>query len=269
MAEYQGLGRVIAPVKNAQERSQDPAVVVEGLSRSFSGRVVLDDLNLIIGRGEFVALLGPSGTGKSTFLRILAGLDHDATGRVIVPRKRAVMFQDARLLPWRSVWHNIVLGIADASSAAPDRVLAEVGLHGSFAKRWPNTLSGGEAQRVALARALMREPDLLLLDEPFGALDALTRIRMQELLAQVHVRHNAAVLLVTHDVEEAILLADRVAVLSQGKFTSDVRVDLAKPRSRSDPQVVALRQALLKDLGVAQQNPHEQMLGVKSKRSIG
>ncbi len=259
---------MIAPAQEEQERSQGPAVVVEALRRSFSGHVVLDGLNLTIGRGEFVALLGRSGTGKSTLLRVLAGLDTDATGRIVVPRKRAVMFQDARLLPWRNVWRNIVLGLDGVSAAVSKRVLTEVGLDSSFAKRWPNTLSGGEAQRVALARALIREPDLLLLDEPFGALDALTRMRMQDLLAQVHVLHNSAVLLVTHEVEEAILLADRVLVLSHGVFTSDVRVDLPRPRSRSDPRVVALRHELLKDLGVAQEDAPSQPSKPKSKRYI-
>jgi len=229
---------------------REAAVRVSGLTRSFGAKTVIAGLDLEIRRGEFLALLGPSGTGKSTLLRILAGLDSAATGTVAVPRQRAVMFQDPRLLPWRRVWQNIVLGLAGVGRSVAETMLEEVGLPPSFAGRWPATLSGGEAQRVALARALIREPDLLLLDEPFGALDALTRIRMQDLLREVHRKHDAAVLLVTHDVEEAILLADRVIVLSDGALRADVRIDQPRPRSRASATVVQLRQRLLAELGV-------------------
>lgn len=227
-----------------------PAIVnVSGLRRVFGERAVLDGLNLRIYRGEFVAMLGASGTGKSTFLRVLAGLDRGATGIVTVPRKRAVMFQDARLLPWLRVRDNMMLGL-DRVFSALEEMLDEVGLDRGFAQHWPKTLSGGEAQRVSLARALMRHPELLLLDEPFGALDALTRIRMQELLARLHAQHQSAVLLVTHDVEEAIILADRVIVLKGGGILTDVRVPLPRPRDRSSPEIVELRGRLLRDLGV-------------------
>lgn len=227
------------------------AVQAENICRSFSERIVLDHIDLTVKRGEFVAILGPSGTGKSTLLRILAGLDVNASGHLIVPERRAMMFQEPRLLPWKRVVDNINLGRSACSRQSILPILKEVGLSDDFANRWPVNLSGGEAQRVALARALVREPDLLLLDEPFGALDALTRIRMQVLLGQVHRRHRAAVLLVTHDVEEAILLADRIIILADGRFKTDVRTDLPAGRHRSDPRVVALRKQFLGDLGVA------------------
>ena len=166
--------------------------------------------------GEFVALLGRSGSGKSTFLRALGALDGDVEGILRVPERRAIVFQDPRLLPWQRVLTNVTVGLPATSAVRKQALdaLAEVSL-ADKAKVWPRTLSGGEAQRVALARALVREPELLLLDEPFGALDALTRIRMHGLLQDLCRRHTPAVLLVTHDVDEAILLADRVVVLDR------------------------------------------------------
>jgi sulfonate transport system ATP-binding protein len=220
------------------------------IRRAFGDRVVLDDVNIELRGGEFVALLGRSGSGKSTLLRALAGLDDGIEGHAVVPERRAVVFQDARLLPWARVLENVTLGLRGPDVRDRGRAaLLEVELEG-HERDWPKTLSGGEAQRVALARALVREPALLLLDEPFGALDALTRIRMHALLAQLCARHQPAVLLVTHDVDEAILLADRVAVLSDGRISLDARVDVARPRLRSDPTFIALRSRLLAELGV-------------------
>jgi sulfonate transport system ATP-binding protein len=228
----------------------DAAVVVRDLTRSFGPRNVLRGIDLDIRRREFVALLGRSGSGKSTILRTLAGLDPGASGEVFVPASRSVVYQDPRLLPWAKVLNNVVLGLegrgADARGQA---ALAEVGLRG-HEDDWPKTLSGGEAQRVALARALVREPGLLLLDEPFGALDALTRIRMHALVVRLCRSHHPAVLLVTHDVDEAILLADRLLVLTDGRLSLDVPVDLASPRLRSDPAFGRLRSRLLAELGV-------------------
>jgi sulfonate transport system ATP-binding protein len=179
------------------------AVRVQGLTRSFDGRAVLDNLQLDLRSGEFVALLGHSGSGKSTLLRILAGLDRDIKGTVLVPRRKAVAFQAPRLTPWKKVWRNVLLGLpGKPERAVAEKALTEVDLtHRSAA--WPRTLSGGEAQRASLARALVREPDLLLLDEPFGSLDAPTRIKAQRLLGELWQRRGCAVLLVTHDVEEA------------------------------------------------------------------
>jgi sulfonate transport system ATP-binding protein len=226
------------------------AVRVGNLVRQFGDRRILDGLDLAIAPGEFVALPGASGCGKSTLLRILADLDHDFTGDVVVPVRRAVAFQVPRLMPWKKVWRNVVLGLP----GAPDRAraiaaLEEVGLR-HRADVWPKVLSGGEAQRASLARSLVREPDLLLLDEPFAALDALTRIKAQVLVAELWRRHGCAVLLVTHDVEEATLLADRVLVMKNGMIGHEVRVDLARPRDRVDTDFVALRRRLLHWLGV-------------------
>jgi sulfonate transport system ATP-binding protein len=219
---------------------------------------VLRGLDLTIAPGEFVALLGRSGTGKSTLLRVLSGLDADYAGDVLVPRRRAVVFQEPRLLPWERVLANVGIGLRarDLTTGGPLtggqrslEALREVGL-ADHARAWPVTLSGGEAQRVALARALVREPQLMLLDEPFGALDALTRTRMHALLRDLCERHSPAVLLVTHDVDEAIVLADRVLVLDGGQITTDVPVGLGRPRDRGHPEFLALRARLLTDLGV-------------------
>ncbi len=242
------------------EATNDLAVVARNVRRTFNGREVLRDVNLTIKSDEFVALLGRSGTGKSTLLRILGGLDPDYEGDVLVPERRAVVFQEARLVPWLKVLTNVLLGLGsrrDSRSALRDRgleALDEVGL-AEHEGDWPLTLSGGEAQRVALARALVREPQLMLLDEPFGALDALTRIKMHSLLQRLCARHRPAVLLVTHDVDEAILLADRIVVLGDGAIAFDADVTLAKPRNRGDASFLALRSRLLGELGVEESAP--------------
>ncbi|MFI6505456.1 ABC transporter ATP-binding protein [Nonomuraea typhae] len=219
------------------------AVRIQGLTRSYGERVILDALDLEIPSGEFVALLGRSGSGKSTLLRALAGLDHDVvgTGLVEVPEQVSVVFQDARLLPWQRVLDNVVLGL-DGAAAKGLAGLDEVGL-GGRERAWPNELSGGEQQRVALARSLVREPRLLLADEPFGALDALTRLKMHALLRRLYEQHRPAVLLVTHDVDEAIALADRVLVLKQGRIAAEQRLDGARSHRE-------IRAELLRALGV-------------------
>jgi sulfonate transport system ATP-binding protein len=226
------------------------AVSTVGVRRVFGAREVLRSIDVDLWPGEFVALLGRSGSGKSTFLRALAGLDGGVEGAIIVPERRSVVFQDPRLLPWATVLDNVVLGQSGRDAERRGReALDEVGLAGHELD-WPKTLSGGEAQRAALARALVREPKLLLLDEPFGALDALTRIRMQALVQQLHARHNPAVLLVTHDVDEAVLLADRVLVLTDGEISLDVPIDVPGPGRKSDPRYLALRSQFLRELGV-------------------
>lgn len=227
------------------------AVRVRGLTRKFSARAVLDRLDLDLAEGSFTALLGRSGSGKTTLLRTLAGLDPAPKGSTVaVPRPTAVVFQEPRLLPWSSVWENVALGLAgaDARERAAE-ALAEVGLERHL-DAWPLTLSGGEAQRAALARALVREPRLLLLDEPFAALDALTRIRMHALVLDLWRAHGPTVLLVTHDVDEAVLLADRVLVLENGRIALDVPIDLPRPRDAADPRRAIPRRRLLEALGV-------------------
>jgi sulfonate transport system ATP-binding protein len=228
----------------------DVAVSVRGLTRGFGGPNVLDGLNFFIAQGEFVALLGRSGSGKSTLLRTLAGLDPAPPETLTVPAARAVVFQEPRLLPWKRVLANVTLGLRVPDAKAKGLAALEEVELSRRAHAWPLTLSGGEAQRAALARALVREPKLLLLDEPFAALDALTRLRMQALVAALWQAHRPAVLLVTHDVDEALLLADRVAVLEHGKIALDVKIPLDRPRRHDDPVFNKLRAELLAALGV-------------------
>ncbi|MEI5010432.1 ABC transporter ATP-binding protein [Streptomyces sp. PmtA] len=235
--------------------STSEAVRVEGLTRAFDGRPVVDRLDLTLRPGEFTALLGRSGCGKSTLLRVLAGLDRDIEGTVLVPERRAVAFQAPRLMPWKRVWRNVLLGLpGKPERALAEKALEEVGL-GHRSGAWPKTLSGGEAQRASLARALVREPDLLLLDEPFGALDALTRLKAQQLVAELWQRRGCAVLLVTHDVDEALLLADRALVMRDGVIAYETAVDLERPRSVGDPGFAAHRSRLLTELGVDEAPP--------------
>ena len=226
-------------------------VTVRNLHRSFNrSGGVLNGLDLDIAPGEFVALIGRSGSGKSTLLRALAGLDRDVEGygRIAVPEQVSVVFQDSRLLPWKRLLANVTFGLEGKDAAERGlRALTEVGLAGRESA-WPAELSGGQQQRAALARSLVREPQLLLADEPFGALDALTRLQMHELLRKLCAVHRPAVLLVTHDVDEAIVLADRVILLDGGVVATDVRIDLAQ-RSQADPGFAGLRHQLLDALG--------------------
>lgn len=221
------------------------AVSVRGLRRQYGERVVIDRLDLDIEVGEFVAMLGESGCGKTTLLRALAGLDPADAGDIRRPGRPAVVFQEHRLLPWASVWENVALGVETAEGKV--RALAalqEVGL-GGRGDDWPRNLSGGQAQRVALARALMSEPKLLLLDEPFAALDALTRVKMHGLIKDLVARHRPGVFLVTHDVDEAIAIADRILVMRDGAIAASYQVR----RDRADA-ILALREQLFGELGV-------------------
>jgi sulfonate transport system ATP-binding protein len=228
------------------------AIEVAGLRKGFGGRTVLQEITLSVPRGALLAVVGESGCGKSTLLRLLAGLETPDAGSAAVSGTVSFAFQDARLLPWLKVWENVCFGLSVAHDARRHRALAaleEVGLQ-HLAGAWPGTLSGGEAQRVALARALIRDPALLLLDEPFGALDALTRLRMQALLLQLWQARAFTVVLVTHDVDEALSLSDRVVVLGRGRVLDDLEVPWGHPRDRQDPAFFALRTRLLQRLGV-------------------
>ncbi|HTI83646.1 MAG TPA: ABC transporter ATP-binding protein [Acetobacteraceae bacterium] len=229
-----------------------PAVVVHGLKRTYGLRTVIRDLDLRIERGEFVVLLGESGCGKTTLLRALAGLDPIDGGRIEGPSRPAVVFQEHRLLPWDSLWRNVALGLEQNDNRTrASAALAEVGL-GDRLDDWPRNLSGGQAQRVALARALVQEPRLLLLDEPFAALDALTRINMQSLVKQLVAEHQPGVLLVTHDVDEAIVLGDRAMVMRNGAIACEFTVSAAARSHRSHPDAIGLRDQLLSELGVGE-----------------
>ncbi|MFT3660270.1 MAG: ABC transporter ATP-binding protein [Gordonia sp. (in: high G+C Gram-positive bacteria)] len=237
-----------------------PIVHARDVSRAFGDVEVLSGIDLDVDRGEIVALVGRSGSGKSTLLRIIAGLDDGYDGELDVDGSRAVAFQEPRLLPWRRVRANVSLNLERPGATRRDldalaaEALDEVGL-GHRVDAWPLTLSGGEAQRASLARALVREPDLLLLDEPFGALDALTRLEAHALLTRLWAEHGFAALLVTHDVEEAVVLADRVIVLDGGRLAHDIAVDVPRPRERDDLRLVELRERVLGHLGVGAPAP--------------
>lgn len=221
---------------------------------------VLREINLEIQQGEFVALLGPSGCGKSTLLRLIAGLDSPSGGSVIIGEREVsgvdsrcgVIFQEPRLLPWLNLAENVALGAnLNQDKVDIDGLLAKVGLAG-FEKNLPREVSGGMAQRASLARGLAVNPKVLLLDEPFAALDALTRLTMQDLLLEITEESNTTVVFVTHDIDEALHLADRVVVLAQRGNGIDevVRVGLEKPRDRSHPDLVPIRNELFSKFGI-------------------
>ncbi|MGZ8174870.1 MULTISPECIES: ATP-binding cassette domain-containing protein [Methylobacter] len=232
--------------------SSNLALKLEQVSKNFGDLTVLENLNLDIQPGSFVAIVGRSGCGKSTLLRLISGLDQPDTGTVFYDdqiHKRLngharVMFQEARLLPWKRVLDNVCLGLCKKKKDRALEALQHVGLE-SKAQEWPSVLSGGQRQRVALARALVHEPRLLLLDEPLGALDALTRIEMQQLIEKIWLETGFTAILVTHDISEAVTLADRVILLDGGKIDLDVAVDLPRPRHRDHPKWIQLEEEIL------------------------
>ncbi|MFG6440994.1 ATP-binding cassette domain-containing protein [Roseateles sp. LKC17W] len=234
----------------ARDTSHGLALTLRGVDKSFGTRHVLRNLDVHIAPGEFVALVGRSGCGKSTLLRLISGLDAPSAGLVDAgaAHERRLMYQDARLLPWRRVVDNVALGLAgrDARARAME-ALAQVGLAGR-GDDWPATLSGGQRQRVALARALVHRPRLLLLDEPLGALDALTRLEMHRLIEQLWQRHGFTALLVTHDVAEAVALADRVLLIDRGGIALDATVTLPRSRSRAVPGFAELEDRVLRHI---------------------
>jgi sulfonate transport system ATP-binding protein len=220
-----------------------PAVRLSGFTRRFGDNTILDNLDLEIAQGEFVALLGRSGSGKTTLLRTLAGLDPADGQAVETPKARAVVFQDPRLLPWKAVWKNVTLGLSGADPRGrAEAALREVGL-GHRLDAWPSTLSGGEAQRTALARALVREPQLLLLDEPFAALDEITRRALAEDVQTLWARFRPAIVFVTHNVEEAVFMAQRTIVMTPGpgREAAQARIDAPLPRPEGFRTTAAFR----------------------------
>jgi sulfonate transport system ATP-binding protein len=243
LAESAGPER--SPVRGAD-------ISIRGLTKRFGDKTVLEDLDLDIAAGQFVAIVGRSGCGKSTLLRLLLGLETPTAGTITVGDGKAqtrIVFQEPRLLPWASVEENVAVGLGEGRLTKERRTLvrhalAEVGLR-DRAGEWPSVLSGGQRQRVALARALVSHPQFLALDEPLGALDALTRITMQGLLERVWFTQGMTALLVTHDVAEAVALADRVIVLDAGRVALDLPVHLHRPRERGAAEPARLEGQLL------------------------
>ncbi|HQR37432.1 MAG TPA: ABC transporter ATP-binding protein [Blastocatellia bacterium] len=234
----------------------DNVVRVEGLTRSFGALLVLDDISLEIGRGEFVAVVGPSGCGKTTFLNLVSGFDRPTSGQVTRAGVVRMVYQQDGLFPWLTVAENIALGLRDMrDEREAERQLAEmfvlIGLE-EFANHYPHQLSGGMRQRVELARALAAPSDILLLDEPFSSLDYLTRLRMRDELARLLTERPRTVVLVTHDIEEAAQLADRIVVLTErpARISRELRLDVPRPRELTHPEVVAAVHGILMDLGI-------------------
>lgn len=230
-------------------------VRIRGATKRYGSRTVLSGFDLNVGAGELVAIVGRSGCGKSTLLRLLAGLEGLDSGQVsldhqrisgIDPRVR-MMFQEPRLLPWQSIENNLMLGLPLELRTEVAGVLENVGLSGRE-KDWPRTLSGGQKQRTALARALIHRPACLLLDEPLGALDALTRIEMQRLIESIWLKRRFTAVLVTHDVSEAVLLADRIVLIDNGRIEMDRTVAIPRPRKRGDLLVGQLEEKVLQHI---------------------
>ena len=227
-------------------------LLLNGVTKRYGDNTILNELDLHIPSGQFVAVVGRSGGGKSTLLRLLAGLEKPNAGELLagatplaaIQDDTRMMFQDARLLPWKTVIDNVGLGLKVAWRDAALQALASVGLE-SRAQEWPAALSGGQKQRVALARALIHRPRLLLLDEPLGALDALTRLEMQELIVSLWQEHGFTVLLVTHDVSEAVAMADRVLLIEEKKIGLDLSVDIPRPRRTGSAKLAELEAEVL------------------------
>jgi len=252
----------IGTSKLANVRGPEPgaALSIRGLSKSFGDKTVLAGVDLHVPTGQFVSIVGRSGCGKSTLLRLIANLDAPSAGRIEFRRSDdaqesaevRIMYQEPRLLPWARVEENVRVGLGAARAARPSYTLAQdmltaVGL-GDRGQEWPAVLSGGQKQRVALARALITAPNVLALDEPLGALDALTRIEMQQLLEQIWLERRFTAVLVTHDVGEALALADRVILIEDGRIALDLPVDLPRPRRRGDPEFARLEEHILDKL---------------------
>lgn len=244
--------RVVAPATVEPPAGHGLEVRFEGVSKSFGERAVLAPIDLTVPAGQFLAIVGRSGGGKSTLLRLIAGLEQPTAGSLYVgdvpltglsPSVR-LLFQDPRLLPWQRVGSNVGIARGADWKARAEQALESVGLADRFGD-WPSVLSGGQRQRVALARALVSRPSVLLLDEPFGALDAITRVEMHELLLRLWRQTGVTAILITHDVGEAVTLADRVLVLRDGGIALDAEIDVPRPRRATDAAVAALERTVL------------------------
>ncbi|HAS1029341.1 TPA: aliphatic sulfonates ABC transporter ATP-binding protein [Enterobacter cloacae] len=237
---------------NTARLTQGTPLLLNGVTKRYGDKTILNALDLHIPAGQFVAVVGRSGGGKSTLLRLLAGLEAPNGGEILagttplanIQDDTRMMFQDARLLPWKTVMDNVGLGLKGHWREEARQALVAVGLE-DRAGDWPAALSGGQKQRVALARALIHRPGLLLLDEPLGALDALTRIEMQDLIASLWQEHGFTVLLVTHDVSEAVAMADRVLLIEEGKIGLDLTVDIPRPRRVGSARLAELEAEVL------------------------
>lgn len=261
------MNAILDPALLPPQQAQHGALAIQGLSKAYSidGRrlPVLESIDLAVRPGEFVSIVGASGCGKSSLLRLIVGLENDYSGRILLDGQtvtgtgleRGIVFQDHRLFPWKTVQENVALALKNQklSRAEKRELVADhlelVGLTG-FEQAYPHQLSGGMAQRAAIARALITRPKVLLLDEPFGALDALTRVRLQHELQRIWVQQRSTMIMVTHDVEEALYLGDRVIVMEArpGRIRHEVRVDLPHPRERGHALLAKLKEELLAEL---------------------
>ena len=249
------------PYATPQPRERDTrenAFSFRGIGRKFGDKTVLNNIDLDVPAGQFIAVIGKSGCGKSTLLRLLTGLDKPTSGTLTVNKgendenRTRIMFQEPRLLPWAKIAKNVEVGLTGIAKGTDARekslaILNEVGL-ADRAEEWPSVLSGGQRQRVALARALVAHPYILALDEPLGALDALTRIEMQQLLERIWLQQTFTAVLVTHDVSEAVALADRVIVIDHGKIALDLDIPLERPRRHGSPELARLEGQILDTL---------------------
>lgn len=252
--------------------TQGIPLLLNGVNKHYGDNAVLKGLDLHIAAGQFIAVVGRSGGGKSTLLRLLAGLESPNSGELLagntplaqIQNDTRMMFQDARLLPWKSVIDNVGLGLKGPWREAAQQALRSVGL-AQRATEWPAALSGGQKQRVALARALVHQPGLLLLDEPLGALDALTRLEMQALITELWQLHGFTVVLVTHDVSEAVAMADRVLLIEEGKIGLDLAIDIPRPRRTGSLRLAELEETVLNR--VMQRGESESMVAPQTRHA--